>query len=1075
MKISTTRILRAAVAIVIITIATVLFISIRQSQRVKDTATAVSETQEMLHHIESLLLNVVDNETSARGYLITGNEDYSALAKNAEEEIRNELSVIRKMITDTAAQRLIDDSLVFYINKRIDFSHEMIAARRLQGMEKAASLVSLGQGKFYTAEIRNIAASLQQREENSLQQRQTRNDKMVSQLGKTLYIVLAAVFVLSMLIIRKVKSDVHFIIQRRKREEDLRKSEERFRLLVSNVKDYAIYMIDADGKVASWNTGAEKIKGYSSGEILGRYISVFYTPEDNATREPAYNLEMAKKHGHFEKEGWRLRKDGSLFWANIVISALFDEKGQLQGYAKITRDITERKKSEEQLQMLSRQLNQANDAIYISNSDRIIISWNKGAEKLYGYSSEEAIGADTNALLQTSISEEELERTLKNLEENDHWSGDLQRKSKSGKNVFVWASTTTIRDQHGKITGYISVNIDVTERRALENKLKKFNEELASQVEQKTAELTGIFERVTDAFIALDKDFRYRYINNIAGKMIHRDPASLIGRKAVDEFPYIVNTELYAGLTKAMSTQQPVVVTEYYEQLGLVLENYIYPAPDGLSVFIRDISEQKRTEKELKAAHEQLSSILNTLPANIALLDEKGIIVDINEAWKNFTPGNGLIHKDYGIGTDYLAVALTVHEPDAKDGKAVVEGILGVLSGRLKNYTFEYSHEVKGNKKWFRLIVTPLLQKEKAGAVLMHIDITEQKISEDELRLSEQKYKLLFESNPMPMWMRAVDSMQVIDVNKAACNAYGYTKKEFMQLHHGDLRHPDEMESFMSEFQLEMPHPVNRGIWKHKKKDGTYIDVEIYAQDILYNNQKVRLILAKDVTEQLKAEEQLKNSYQEIRRLASYLQNVREEERKNMAREIHDQLGQQLTVMKMDISWLERKIHNADELTLSKMAELRGITDDTINLVRRIASDLRPGLLDDMGLIAALEWQLEDFQKRSGVVTKFNGMSEEPELGAAAKTNIFRIVQESLTNIARYAQAKNVIVSLEQREKQLILSIKDDGVGFDKDKIASVRTLGILGMRERTAMMGGNYAIISTKGEGTTVVVTVPV
>jgi PAS domain S-box-containing protein len=1208
MKLSTTRIVRASVAIVIITIATVLFISIRQSQRVRDTSSAVFSTQETLRHIQNLVLSVVDNETSSRGYVITADEDYLSLLDKSERQSRIEMAILAKMITDSAARRLLEDTLVPDVEKRTEFSRHVINVRNRQGIGAASLLVMSGKGKLYTAEVRRIASMLQQRENQLLEVRSAKNDRTISQLSTTLYVILSAVFVLSMLIIRKVRSDVYFIIQRRKREEELRKSEERFRLLVNNIKDYAIYMMDADGKVASWNSGAQRIKGYTAEEIIGQPIDVFYIAEEREAGEPANNLDTAKKQGHFEKEGWRLCKDGSVFWASIVISALFDEDGTLQGYAKITRDITERKKNEEQLQMLWRQLNEANDAIYVSNAGRVITSWNKGAEKLYEFTAEEAIGKDVNQLLQTHASPQEIEQVLDHLNVNDHWAGELKRKSKSGKEIYIYSSTTTIRDHDGKVDGYISVNIDITERKMMEEQLRKFNEELEEQVKQKASELTNIFERVTDAVIAMDNDFNCRYANKKAGELINRDPASIIGKSLIAEFPFFAETEAYKKALEAMSTQQPVIVEEDYEQMNFALESYIYPSEDGVSVFIRDITAQKKAERELKTAHERLlfhienaplgfvewdsqllvrswsrrageifgwdeqtalhhhgleqcyyedlpllkdatrqllegevernaiqhrnytkdgriiwcewfnsvirdkenkvitilslvqditerknteeqikkafsekedlaervSTILNTLPANIALLDEQGVIMEVNEAWKNFSPSNGLVNKDYGVGTDYLAIALSMHEPGNKDGKAVVRGILGVLSGRLKNYTFEYSHHSESGKKWFRLIVTPLCQKEKTGVVIMHIDITEQKISEDELRLSEQKYKLLFESNPMPMWMRSVDNMNIIDVNGAACIAYGYTKDEFLQLHHADLRHPDEVESFISEFQLDMPHPVNRGIWKHRKKDQTFIDVEIFAQDIVYNHQKVRLILAKDVTEKLKAEEQLKNSYQEIRRLASYLQNVREEERKNIAREIHDQLGQQLTVMKMDISWLEKKIVSSDKIAVDKMNELRNITDDTINLVRRIASDLRPGLLDDMGLVAAMEWQLEDFQKRSGVAAKLVGMDDEPELGPAAKTSLFRIVQESLTNIARYASAKNVVVSLEQTENQLILSIKDDGVGFDREKTASVRTLGILGMRERTAMMGGNYAIISSPGKGTTVVVTVP-
>ena len=193
-----------------------------------------------------------------------------------------------------------------------------------------------------------------------------------------------------------------------------------------------------------------------------------------------------------------------------------------------------------------------------------------------------------------------------------------------------------------------------------------------------------------------------------------------------------------------------------------------------------------------------------------------------------------------------------------------------------------------------------------------------------------------------------------------------------------------------------------------------------------------------------------------------------------MSREIHDELGQQLTVMKMDVSWLHKKLGKTDEAVKKKTEALKGMLDETVKSVRRISSELRPSVLDDMGLAVAIEWHLSEFEKRSGVKTKLNKTDKELVLTDAMKIGLFRIVQESLTNVARYAEAKNVVVSLGQNENDLLLSIKDDGVGFDKEKIATKKTLGILGMKERTNMMGGEYEIKSIPGNGTTVTVKIP-
>ena len=216
---------------------------------------------------------------------------------------------------------------------------------------------------------------------------------------------------------------------------------------------------------------------------------------------------------------------------------------------------------------------------------------------------------------------------------------------------------------------------------------------------------------------------------------------------------------------------------------------------------------------------------------------------------------------------------------------------------------------------------------------------------------------------------------------------------------------------------------------------------------------------------------------EQLRNLSAHLQNIREEERIHIAREMHDELGQLLTGFKMDVSWLNKKLmeEGADPLVREKLQEMTNILDDAVKFVRNLAAELRPSILDDLGLIPALEWHSEEFQKRFGIEVEFHSQADELNVPSVIATGLFRMYQESLTNVARHSDAKKVTSTLEIKEEEICLSITDDGKGFDMHTASERRTLGLLGMKERAAMIGGSLEIKSEPGKGTMVSISVPV
>jgi PAS domain S-box-containing protein len=324
------------------------------------------------------------------------------------------------------------------------------------------------------------------------------------------------------------------------------------------------------------------------------------------------------------------------------------------------------------------------------------------------------------------------------------------------------------------------------------------------------------------------------------------------------------------------------------------------------------------------------------------------------------------------------------------------------------------------------------------------------------------------------MWVFEISTLNFLDVNEAALRHYGYSRNEFMQMTVKDIRPPEELERLIKYFAGYQRGNVNSGNWKHLKKDGTIIEVEINSHDINYNGKAARLVLANDITDKLKAQRLIIETSEQLRQLSARLQDIREEERMHMAHEIHDELGQRLTVLKMDISWLSRKMKIDDETAKEKLKNTLVLLDGTIKIVRKIATDLRPGILDDLGLIPALEWQSKEFEERSGIKVNFKSNISEIALATPIATGLFRIFQESLTNVGRHSRATKVESELVLQDDNLTMSIYDDGKGFDTSVLGSTKTLGIMGMKERTMMIDGEYTITSAPGKGTKVIVKVP-
>jgi PAS domain S-box-containing protein len=288
------------------------------------------------------------------------------------------------------------------------------------------------------------------------------------------------------------------ITERMAAQNALIESERRFRMLVEGVIDYAIYLLDPSGVITNWNAGAERLKGYSSDEIVGQHFSKFYTKKDRAAGLPARVLEAARRAGHYEGEGWRIRRDGSRFWASVVVNAIRNEHGELEGFAKITRDITERRAAQEAIRESERQFRLLvagviDCALYMIDPNGVVTSWNAGAERIKGYTANEIIGHHFSRFYTEKDRAAGLPaRALDTATREGRFEEEGWRVRRDGSLFFANVVLDAIRDEKGALVGFAKITRDITERRKAQNALQEAQAQRAqAQKMEALGQLTG--------------------------------------------------------------------------------------------------------------------------------------------------------------------------------------------------------------------------------------------------------------------------------------------------------------------------------------------------------------------------------------------------------------------------------------------------------------------------------------------------------------------------------------------------------------------------------------------------------
>ena len=362
---------------------------------------------------------------------------------------------------------------------------------------------------------------------------------------------------------------------------------------------------------------------------------------------------------------------------------------------------------------------------------------------------------------------------------------------------------------------------------------------------------------------------------------------------------------------------------------------------------------------------------------------------------------------------------------------------------------------------------------EIGGLILFTQVITARKRAEEALRASEERFAKIFHLSPFRMGILRIRDGVVLEVNDAWTRETGFSRAEV--INESIFKFSSSMgEGLVENLQhvLKTQEPIINLDVRFTSKDGREAIANTSAVMFNLDGEPCYLWVANDITEQKHAEEAL-------RALSARLHSAREEEGTRIAREIHDELGGILTGLKWDLEKIDKTLNNSGDSSRlfevhNRIGSMTGLIETTINTVRRIASELRPGVLDDLGLVAAVEWQIEQFQARSGLKCHWTNEESDIELSRERATAVFRILQEILTNVLRHAGAANLYVKLGRSENYFEMEVKDDGRGITDSQIRNSRSLGLLGMRERALLVGGEVSITGTEGGGTTVLIRVP-
>jgi PAS domain S-box-containing protein len=867
------------------------------------------------------------------------------------------------------------------------------------------------------------------------------------------------------------------------------------------LKDHAIAtaisgmgIADLEGRIIYANEALCKMWGCTDKSILqGKEVSDAFESNTLTT-----TIEKIIESGIEYGEAMGKRIDGSLFPVAFSGNAVRDKRGNPICMFGSFIDISEQKKAH----YLSDTIIDSLPGIFFmfDVEEKMITRWNKALEGVLNYSTQEIIDMDFLSF----VTEPDRTKAEQKIEEAIlHGTGEseitLITKQGIHKPFYFSGFNVTIEKKL-----YLIVNgVDISARKSAEEQLKKKYEQLQllanlSDAVSKASQLEDIYELALDGLLTsinADKSsilqfdaegilqFRASHGLSDAYKIV---AASHSPWKADAKNPvpiYISDAEKDESLQELL----PVILNEGIRALGFIPMVYMGRLLGKFMVYYNEVHDfteeesqlaqtiardvafaigEKENELALRKSEQRYRDVVNNTNEIIFQTDATGAWTFLNPAWTTLL-GYSI---DESIGKQFQNFVFPEDVPESQ--KKLEE----LITRQYEYCRHELRYVTKMNTIcWME--VTARLLLDNNGTVLgttgIINDITDSKKAREQI-LKEKKLSDSIINTLPGIFYIYDDQGKFYRWNKNLEIISGYSTEEISKMVPMEFFDTDEKEYMMERsratFIFGKSDAESYLFTKSKQKIRYYFN----CIAISYEGKICSMEMGIDITERKKAEAALELTTLQLRELSAHLQDVREEERATMAREIHDELGQQLTVLKFDFSWLQSKLEVANPSVEEKIIEIKSLLDKAVKTVRRLSTELRPSLLDDLGLIDTIDWYLNDFKKRFNIKTEFRHFSDQLIVPDKIKTALFRIFQESITNIIRHADPSLVKVVLNKAGDNVILQIKDNGKGFDMLDVSNKKTLGLLGMKERTLLMGGDCLIESIAGEGTTVTVSVP-